>query len=193
MKAGDKVSTGSLIMAYSKWRVPLRLPWLLRLLPRHLLLPLRLPPLLRRLPRLLPYPVFRRQRRLCAPPRRYAVWRAVRCQPGQGESLRSQRSHRQRRRAGLREGCGQARRVAPAASTGTGNGHGVVAWPKVDFSKFGPVEELELTRIQKISGPALHRNWAMIPTSPSSTKPIPRIWKRSAKSRTSWPRSRSWT
>ncbi len=54
---------------------------------------------------------------------------------------------------------------APAAGTGTGNGNGmsVVAWPKVDFSKFGPVEELELTRIQKISGPALHRNWAMIP------------------------------
>ncbi|MFM5509568.1 pyruvate dehydrogenase complex dihydrolipoyllysine-residue acetyltransferase [Aeromonas rivipollensis] len=52
---------------------------------------------------------------------------------------------------------------APAAGTGTGNGMSVVAWPKVDFSKFGPVEELELTRIQKISGPALHRNWAMIP------------------------------
>ncbi|MDX7793053.1 pyruvate dehydrogenase complex dihydrolipoyllysine-residue acetyltransferase, partial [Aeromonas caviae] len=52
---------------------------------------------------------------------------------------------------------------APAAGTGTGNGMSVVAWPKVDFSKFGPIEELELTRIQKISGPALHRNWAMIP------------------------------
>ena len=35
---------------------------------------------------------------------------------------------------------------APAAGTGTGNGMSVVAWPKVDFSKFGPVEELELTR-----------------------------------------------
>ncbi|MGK4474538.1 pyruvate dehydrogenase complex dihydrolipoyllysine-residue acetyltransferase [Aeromonas molluscorum] len=52
---------------------------------------------------------------------------------------------------------------APAAGQGSGNGMSVVAWPKVDFSKFGPVEELELTRIQKISGPALHRNWAMIP------------------------------
>ncbi|MEV3817361.1 pyruvate dehydrogenase complex dihydrolipoyllysine-residue acetyltransferase [Aeromonas salmonicida] len=52
---------------------------------------------------------------------------------------------------------------APAAGTGTGNGMNVLPWPKVDFSKFGPVEELELTRIQKISGPALHRNWAMIP------------------------------
>jgi pyruvate dehydrogenase E2 component (dihydrolipoamide acetyltransferase) len=52
---------------------------------------------------------------------------------------------------------------APAAGTGTGHGMSVLPWPKVDFSKFGPVEELELTRIQKISGPALHRNWAMIP------------------------------
>ncbi|MFM5164434.1 pyruvate dehydrogenase complex dihydrolipoyllysine-residue acetyltransferase [Aeromonas rivipollensis] len=52
---------------------------------------------------------------------------------------------------------------APAAGQGTGNGMNVLPWPKVDFSKFGPVEELELTRIQKISGPALHRNWAMIP------------------------------
>ncbi|PKQ73318.1 pyruvate dehydrogenase complex dihydrolipoyllysine-residue acetyltransferase [Aeromonas sobria] len=52
---------------------------------------------------------------------------------------------------------------APAAGTGTGNGMSVLAWPKVDFSKFGEVEEVELTRIQKISGPALHRNWAMIP------------------------------
>ncbi|MFQ2104923.1 pyruvate dehydrogenase complex dihydrolipoyllysine-residue acetyltransferase [Aeromonas rivipollensis] len=52
---------------------------------------------------------------------------------------------------------------APAAGQGAGNGMNVLPWPKVDFSKFGPVEELELTRIQKISGPALHRNWAMIP------------------------------
>ena len=52
---------------------------------------------------------------------------------------------------------------APAAGQGNGNGMNVLPWPKVDFSKFGPVEELELTRIQKISGPALHRNWAMIP------------------------------
>lgn len=52
---------------------------------------------------------------------------------------------------------------APAAGTGTGNGMSVLPWPKVDFSKFGEVEEVELTRIQKISGPALHRNWAMIP------------------------------
>ncbi|BBR41446.1 acetyltransferase component of pyruvate dehydrogenase complex [Aeromonas veronii] len=52
---------------------------------------------------------------------------------------------------------------APAADTGIGNGMSVLAWPKVDFSKFGDVEEVDLTRIQKISGPNLHRNWVMIP------------------------------
>ncbi|MFQ2223704.1 pyruvate dehydrogenase complex dihydrolipoyllysine-residue acetyltransferase [Aeromonas enteropelogenes] len=52
---------------------------------------------------------------------------------------------------------------APAAGQGSGNGMSVLPWPKVDFSKFGDVEEVELTRIQKISGPNLHRNWAMIP------------------------------
>ncbi|WP_421204076.1 pyruvate dehydrogenase complex dihydrolipoyllysine-residue acetyltransferase [Aeromonas enteropelogenes] len=52
---------------------------------------------------------------------------------------------------------------APAAGQGSGNGMSVLPWPKVDFSKFGDVEEVELTRIQKISGPNLHRNWVMIP------------------------------
>ncbi|WP_421237367.1 pyruvate dehydrogenase complex dihydrolipoyllysine-residue acetyltransferase [Aeromonas jandaei] len=53
---------------------------------------------------------------------------------------------------------------APAsAGVAGGNGLGVLPWPKVDFSKFGDVEEIELTRIQKISGPNLHRNWVMIP------------------------------
>ena len=40
---------------------------------------------------------------------------------------------------------------------------GLPAWPKVDFAKFGPVERQARTRIQKISGPALARNWVMIP------------------------------
>jgi len=40
---------------------------------------------------------------------------------------------------------------------------GIPAWPKVDFAKFGPVEMQPRTRIQKISGPALARNWVMIP------------------------------
>lgn len=40
---------------------------------------------------------------------------------------------------------------------------GLLPWPKVDFSKFGEIEEKELTKIQKISGANLHRNWVMIP------------------------------
>lgn len=51
---------------------------------------------------------------------------------------------------------------APAAG-GAGAGLGVLPWPKVDFAKFGDIEEVPLTRIQKISGPNLHRNWVMIP------------------------------
>jgi pyruvate dehydrogenase E2 component (dihydrolipoamide acetyltransferase) len=39
----------------------------------------------------------------------------------------------------------------------------VAPWPKVDFAKFGPVETKPLTRIQKIAGPGLHRNWVTIP------------------------------
>ncbi len=40
---------------------------------------------------------------------------------------------------------------------------GLLPWPKVDFSKFGAIEELPLTKIQKVSGANLHRNWVMIP------------------------------
>ncbi len=36
-------------------------------------------------------------------------------------------------------------------------------WPKVDFAKFGPIETKPLSRIKKISGANLHRNWVMIP------------------------------
>ncbi|MGX2967227.1 pyruvate dehydrogenase complex dihydrolipoyllysine-residue acetyltransferase [Ursidibacter sp. B-7004-1] len=51
------------------------------------------------------------------------------------------------------------------AGTGVANGAGLglLPWPKVDFSKFGEVEEVELSRINKISGANLHRNWVMIP------------------------------
>jgi pyruvate dehydrogenase E2 component (dihydrolipoamide acetyltransferase) len=40
---------------------------------------------------------------------------------------------------------------------------GLLAWPQVDFAKFGPITTTALPRIKKISGPALHRNWVMIP------------------------------
>ena len=54
---------------------------------------------------------------------------------------------------------------AAAAGNGVANGAGLglLPWPKVDFSKFGEVEEVELSRINKISGANLHRNWVMIP------------------------------
>jgi pyruvate dehydrogenase E2 component (dihydrolipoamide acetyltransferase) len=54
-----------------------------------------------------------------------------------------------------------AAKAAPAA--GTGAGVDLLPWPKVDFAKFGPVETKPLSRIKKISGANLHRNWVMIP------------------------------
>jgi pyruvate dehydrogenase E2 component (dihydrolipoamide acetyltransferase) len=53
----------------------------------------------------------------------------------------------------------------PAATNGaTGvGGLQLLPWPKVDFEKFGPIERVPLTRIQKLSGPNLARNWVMIP------------------------------
>jgi pyruvate dehydrogenase E2 component (dihydrolipoamide acetyltransferase) len=45
----------------------------------------------------------------------------------------------------------------------TAVGLGLLPWPKVDFAKFGPVETKPLSRIKKISGANLHRNWVMIP------------------------------
>ena len=53
--------------------------------------------------------------------------------------------------------------AAPAAASGGGTGLNLLAWPKVDFEKFGPVERKELSRIKKISGANLHRNWVVIP------------------------------
>ncbi|MHA6205066.1 dihydrolipoyllysine-residue acetyltransferase [Dyella soli] len=49
------------------------------------------------------------------------------------------------------------------APVATGGGLNLLPWPKVDFSKFGEIEEKPLSRIQKISGANLARNWAMIP------------------------------
>jgi pyruvate dehydrogenase E2 component (dihydrolipoamide acetyltransferase) len=52
---------------------------------------------------------------------------------------------------------------APAAAAGGGAFPGLLAWPQVDFAKFGEVERKELSRIKKISGANLHRNWVVIP------------------------------
>jgi pyruvate dehydrogenase E2 component (dihydrolipoamide acetyltransferase) len=54
--------------------------------------------------------------------------------------------------------------AAPSAQAyTTGAGLGLLPWPKVDFAKFGPIETKPLSRIKKISGANLHRNWVMIP------------------------------
>ncbi|TFW33506.1 2-oxo acid dehydrogenase subunit E2, partial [Massilia horti] len=52
--------------------------------------------------------------------------------------------------------------AAPAGGAGVG-GISLLPWPSLDFSKFGPTETVALSRIKKISGPNLHRNWVMIP------------------------------
>jgi pyruvate dehydrogenase E2 component (dihydrolipoamide acetyltransferase) len=52
---------------------------------------------------------------------------------------------------------------SPQASGASGAALGLLPWPQVDFSKFGPVELKPLSRIKKISGANLHRNWVMIP------------------------------
>jgi pyruvate dehydrogenase E2 component (dihydrolipoamide acetyltransferase) len=56
--------------------------------------------------------------------------------------------------------------AVPAASAAAKGGtlpFNLPAWPDVDFAKFGPVEVKPLTRLQKLSGPNLHRNWVSIP------------------------------
>ena len=50
-----------------------------------------------------------------------------------------------------------------STQSGSGLGFNLPAWPNVDFEKFGPIEKKTLSRIKKISGPALHRNWITIP------------------------------
>jgi pyruvate dehydrogenase E2 component (dihydrolipoamide acetyltransferase) len=56
-----------------------------------------------------------------------------------------------------------AQSKSPAAATSDGAGLGLIPWPVVDFTKFGPVERKDRSRIKKISAANLHRNWVMIP------------------------------
>ncbi|MCD9526765.1 pyruvate dehydrogenase complex dihydrolipoyllysine-residue acetyltransferase [Photobacterium carnosum] len=53
--------------------------------------------------------------------------------------------------------------AASASGKGDGAALGLLPWPKIDFSKFGETEVKPLSRIKKISGANLHRNWVMIP------------------------------
>ena len=53
--------------------------------------------------------------------------------------------------------------VSAAKGNAGGGELGLIPWPKVDFAKFGEIEEKKLSRIQKLSGKNLHRNWVQIP------------------------------
>jgi len=53
--------------------------------------------------------------------------------------------------------------AAAAAGGADGAALGLLPWPQIDFTKFGPIEAKPLSRIKKISGANLHRNWVMIP------------------------------
>ncbi len=53
--------------------------------------------------------------------------------------------------------------AAKAPAGGSGEALGLLPWPKVDFTKFGAVERKDMSRIKKISGANLHRNWVLIP------------------------------
>ena len=57
----------------------------------------------------------------------------------------------------------QAAKAPAVSGGGSGVGLDLLPWPKVDFAKFGPVERKDLSRIKKISGANLHRNWVVIP------------------------------
>lgn len=57
----------------------------------------------------------------------------------------------------------QAAKAPAGGAPGGGAFPGLLPWPQVDFTKFGPVERKDLSRIKKISGANLHRNWVVIP------------------------------
>ena len=88
----------------------------------------------------------------------------ARRRPVEGQGHRTEGAHPAGGRAELRQagdersGCRGARRQP----TG-GAALGLLPWPQVDFAKFGPVESKPLSRIKKISGANLHRNWVLIP------------------------------
>jgi pyruvate dehydrogenase E2 component (dihydrolipoamide acetyltransferase) len=57
----------------------------------------------------------------------------------------------------------KAQQSKGVGASGSGAALGLLPWPVVDFAKFGPVERKPMSRIKKISGANLHRNWVMIP------------------------------
>jgi len=66
-------------------------------------------------------------------------------------------------RAFVKQALASGATAAAAGGSADGAALGLLPWPKVDFTKFGPIEAKPLSRIKKISGANLHRNWVMIP------------------------------
>ncbi|MBK1891842.1 dihydrolipoyllysine-residue acetyltransferase [Undibacterium sp. 14-3-2] len=64
---------------------------------------------------------------------------------------------------GIMAGSTAVAAVSAPAKNGSGVGLDVLPWPSLDFSKFGATTISPLSRIKKLSGPNLHRNWVMIP------------------------------
>ena len=83
--------------------------------------------------------------------------------PGSGPKGRILKEDIQNFVKGALAGGGGVMTAAPASGSGGAAIAGLPGWPRVDFAKFGPIETKALTRIQKLSGPALARNWVMIP------------------------------
>lgn len=83
---------------------------------------------------------------------------------GSGEKGRITQEDVQNFVKGILAGSSAVANAAPsAAPASNGTGMNLLPWPSLDFSKFGATELLPLSRIKKLSGPNLHRNWVMIP------------------------------
>ena len=87
-----------------------------------------------------------------------ALCARARRRPPAAERQRTERTRHARRRAELREGRAAERHAASSAAF-----PGLPPWPKVDFAQYGEIERKPLSRIKKLSGPNLHRNWLQIP------------------------------
>ena len=83
--------------------------------------------------------------------------------PGTGPKGRITKEDVTRFVKGVMTGALAAPGAAAAPAAGSGAGLDLLPWPKVDFAKFGPIDPKPLSRIKKISGANLHRNWVMIP------------------------------
>ncbi|KJK17845.1 hypothetical protein UB46_35150, partial [Burkholderiaceae bacterium 16] len=83
--------------------------------------------------------------------------------PGTGPKGRITQDDVQGYVKGVMTGLTAAPAQAAAAPAGGGGELNLLPWPKVDFTRFGDVESKPLSRIKKLSGANLHRNWVMIP------------------------------